>query len=108
VVARRVVDLLPAGRRPDAIGLARVPAAGGTTERIVSGPLVLTAFTAAGGKVAVLASTPLEPAEVFALDGTTLRPLSRQNDEWLSRVKLGAVEPISFKSRTARRSTALW
>ncbi len=81
------------------IGLARVPAAGGTIERIVSGPRVLTAFTAAGGKVAVLASTPLEPAEVFALDGTTLRPLSRQNDEWLSRVKLGAVEPISFKSR---------
>src|SRR5712671_4560605 len=81
------------------IGLARVPAAGGTIERIVSGPRVLTAFTAAGGRVAVLASTPLEPAEVFALDGTTLRPLSRQNDEWLSRVKLGAVEPISFKSR---------
>jgi len=81
------------------IGLARVPAAGGTIERIVSGPRVLSAFTAAGSKVAVLASTPLEPAEVFALDGTTLRPLSRQNDAWLSRVKLGAVEPISFKSR---------
>jgi len=81
------------------IGLARVPAAGGTIERIVSGPRVVSGFTAAGGKVAVLASTPLEPAEVFALDGATLRPLSRQNDEWLSRVKLGAVEPISFKSR---------
>jgi len=81
------------------IGLARVPAAGGTIERIVSGPRVVSGFTAAGGKVAVLASTPLEPAEVFALDGTALRPLSRQNDEWLSRVKLGAVEPISFKSR---------
>src|SRR2546422_7033175 len=53
----------------------------------------------ANGKLAVLASTPLEPAEVFALDGTTLRPLSRQNDAWLSRVRLGPVEPISFKSR---------
>src|SRR5207244_9656823 len=51
------------------------------------------------GKVAVLASAPLERAEVFALDGTTLRPLSRQNDAWLSRVRLGPVEPISFKSR---------
>jgi dipeptidyl aminopeptidase/acylaminoacyl peptidase len=83
-----------------AVGLARVPAAGGAIERLVSGPRVVSAFTAgANGKLAVLASTPLVPAEVFALDDTTLRPLSRQNDEWLSRVKLGGVEPISFKSR---------
>ncbi len=82
------------------VGVARVPAAGGTIERIVSGPRVVSAFTAGEkGKLAVLASTPLVPAEVFALDGATLRSLSRQNDEWLSRVKLGAVEPISFKSR---------
>ncbi len=83
-----------------AIGLARVPAAGGAIDRLVSGPRVVSAFAAgANGKLAVLASTPLAPAEVFALDGTTLRPLSRQNDEWLSRVNLGGVEPISFKSR---------
>src|SRR5437867_3234239 len=82
------------------VGLARLPAAGGAIERLVSGPRVVSAFAAgANGKLAVLASTPLEPAEVFALDGTTLRPLSRQNDAWLSRVRLGAVEPISFKSR---------
>jgi len=82
------------------VGLARVPAAGGAIERLVSGPRVVSGFAAgAGGKVAVLTSTPLAPAEVFALDGTTLRPLSRQNDEWLSRVRLGAVEPIGFKSR---------
>src|SRR6266702_6860778 len=63
------------------VGLARVPAAGGAIERLVSGPRVVSAFAAgATGKLAVLASTPLEPAEVFALDGTTLRPLSRQND----------------------------
>src|SRR5205823_2237396 len=83
-----------------AVGLARVPAAGGAIERLVSGPRVVSAFAAgANGKLAVLASTPLAPAEVFALDGTTLRPLTRQNDGWLSRVKLGSVEPISFKSR---------
>ena len=84
------------------VGLARVPAAGGAIERLVSGSRVVSALAVgANGKLAVLASTPLVPAEVFALDGTTLRPLSRQNDEWLSRVKLGAVEPISFKSRDA-------
>jgi len=83
-----------------AVGLARVPAAGGAIERLVSGPRVVSAFTAgANGKLAVLVSTPLAPAEVFALDGSTLRPLSRQNDEWLARVTLGGVEQITFKSR---------
>ena len=83
-----------------AVGLARIPAAGGAIERLVSGARVVSAFTAgAGGKVAVLASTPLVPDEVFALDGTTLRPLSHQNDEWLARTRLAEVEPITFKSR---------
>src|SRR5439155_14668282 len=77
-----------------AVGLARVPATGGAIERLVSGPRVVSAFAAGpNGKLAVLASTPLVPTEVFALDRTTLRPLSRQNDGWLSRVKLGSVEP---------------
>jgi len=80
--------------------LARVPANGGAVERLVSGPRVVSAFAAGrDGKVAVLASTPIAPAEVFAVEGTTLRPLSHQNAEWLTQVKLGTTEPISFKSR---------
>jgi dipeptidyl aminopeptidase/acylaminoacyl peptidase len=47
----------------------------------------------------VLASIQSAPAEVFALDGSNLRPLSRQNDGWLARVQLASVEEISFKSR---------
>ncbi len=82
------------------VQLARVPASGGAVERLVSGARVVSAFTTGrDGKLAVLASTPLAPPEVFAVDGTTLRPLSHQNDAWLSQVKLGAVEPIGFKSR---------
>jgi dipeptidyl aminopeptidase/acylaminoacyl peptidase len=82
------------------VQLARIPAAGGAVERLVSGPLVVSAFaTGPAGKIAVLASTPLVPPEVFAVEGTTLRPLSHQNDEWLSHVKLGTVEPISFTSK---------
>ena len=83
-----------------AVVLARVAATGGPVERLVAGPRVVSGFTMGpGGKIAVLTSTPLEPAEVFAVDGTGLRPLSRQNGEWLSRIKLGAVEPIGFHSR---------
>jgi dipeptidyl aminopeptidase/acylaminoacyl peptidase len=81
--------------------LARVPAEGGPVERIVAGSRVVSAIaTGPGGRLAVLSSTPDAPAEVFAVeDGRTLRPLSHQNDAWLSGVVLGGVEEISFKSR---------
>ncbi|MGH7545724.1 MAG: alpha/beta hydrolase family protein, partial [Gemmatimonadota bacterium] len=51
------------------------------------------------GRIAVLAGTPEQPAEVFALDGGRLRPLSRQNDEWRAGVRLASVEEIDFRSR---------
>src|SRR3989440_10418030 len=87
-----------------AVQLARIPAAvgGGAIERVIAGARVVTGFSAApGGRVAVTVSTPDAPAEVFALDGggNTLRPLSHQNDAWLTEVKLASTEAITFKSR---------
>lgn len=80
--------------------LARVPAEGGPVERIVSGSRVVSALAMGpGGRMAVLASTPDAPPEVYAVEGGTLRALSHQNDEWLSGVVLSHVEEISFKSR---------
>ncbi len=81
--------------------VAKVAAAGGKVERILGGRRVVSGLTVGpNGRTAVVASTPLEPQELFALetDGS-LRPLSRQNDRWLSEVQLGAVDEISFKSR---------
>src|SRR2546430_15525289 len=87
-----------------AVQLARIPAAGGGSaiERLIAGARVVTGFTTApGGRVAVTVSTPDAPAEVFALDGggNALRPLSHQNDAWLTEVKLAPTESITFKSR---------
>jgi dipeptidyl aminopeptidase/acylaminoacyl peptidase len=85
-----------------ALELARVPAAGGSVERVLAGPRVVSEFSMGPqGKTAVLVATPETPPEVFALDAGTLRPLSRQNDAWLAEVQLGVVEPTSFKSRDA-------
>jgi dipeptidyl aminopeptidase/acylaminoacyl peptidase len=36
---------------------------------------------------------------VFALEGGELRPLSRQNDQWLRTIQLAPTEEISFRSR---------
>lgn len=81
--------------------VASVPARGGAVRRHTQGRRFLRAFTRApGGRVAVLASTPDRPAEVFALEARgRLRPLSRQNDDWLAGVRLAAVDEIDFTSR---------
>ena len=80
--------------------VASVPAGGGQVAQLTRGRgLVSDLSVGPGGRVAVLASTPAKPAEVFAIDGGTLRRLSRQNDDWLAGVRLAPVEEISFKSR---------
>jgi dipeptidyl aminopeptidase/acylaminoacyl peptidase len=80
--------------------LARVSASGGSVERIVAGQRVVGAIDVSpAGKLAFLSSTPNEPAEVFALEGREARRLTHQNDELLSKLKLSALEEVSFKSK---------
>jgi dipeptidyl aminopeptidase/acylaminoacyl peptidase len=47
----------------------------------------------------LLSSHPQEPQEVFAYENNTLRPLARKNEDLLAKLKLGAVDEISFKSK---------
>src|SRR5438445_541473 len=83
-----------------AVQLARVPAAGGAIERVLDGARVVLAFsTGPDGRIAALAATTEAPPEVFAVEQNGLRSLSRQNDAWLGELRLGAVEPVSFRSR---------
>ena len=80
--------------------LGSVPAAGGAVRRIAGGRSVIEDIDQqAKGRLAVLSSDPTHPSEVFALDGTALRRLSRQNDGWLGDVQLAPVEDTVLKSR---------
>jgi dipeptidyl aminopeptidase/acylaminoacyl peptidase len=80
--------------------LASVPARGGAVQTLTQGRRTVSDFsTGPGGKIAVLGSTPGAPPEVFALEGSELRGLSRQNDQWLASIQLAPVEEISFQSR---------
>lgn len=57
--------------------------------------------------VAIL-SHPVRPAEIFVLDGLdghSLRQLSHVNDSWLSELKLGTVEKLSFHCKDTRKYT---
>ncbi len=81
--------------------VARVTAGGGPMECVVTGKQVVSALSLGrDGRIAVLASTPDAPAEVFAVerDGA-LRQLSRHNAAWLAEVELGDTEEITFRSR---------
>jgi dipeptidyl aminopeptidase/acylaminoacyl peptidase len=83
-----------------AIGLARIPAAGGPVERLVTGRSVIAGFSAAKDRIAVQMGTALLPDEIYAVEkGGGTRPLSKQNAGWLAEVRFGAVEETKFKSK---------
>ncbi len=89
------------------VHLAKIQAASGKVERLLTGQRTLADFSLGpGGRIAVLDGTTQQPFEVFALEGTNLRPLSRQNDAFLAQVRLGATEQVSVKSKDGTMVTA--
>lgn len=94
---KSILFLLEDDRNRD---LARIPAAGGKHEILLPGRHDITAFSAnPEGRTAFLSSTCYEPFEVHALEGGKSRRLSHQNDDLLSKLKLGTVEEIRFRSK---------
>ena len=80
--------------------LARVPAAGGAVARFVEGQRALTDFSLGrDGRLVVASSSTTGPTELAAVEGQELRPITRQNAEWLHELRLSPVEPIAVRSR---------
>jgi dipeptidyl aminopeptidase/acylaminoacyl peptidase/tetratricopeptide (TPR) repeat protein len=80
--------------------LARVPAEGGSVERVVEGERdVMTFDVAPGGEIVVLESSVHQPPEISAVAGTSLRRLTRANDDFLKTITLGRVERFQATSR---------
>ena len=86
--------------------LARVPATGGALTRLTTGRRVVRdPVVAKDGRVAVIASTGTTAPEVARCMAPTAarapaarRAISHQNDEWLAKLQLGAVEDFDFTS----------
>lgn len=82
------------------VHLAKVSVAGGKIEPLVTGRRNISTFDIApNGRIALLSSTPQQPNEVFAFDGKEVRPLSHQNQQLLTQLKLATTEEINFKSK---------
>ena len=78
---------------------ARAKLAGGAVERIMTPPIVLSSWNAAGGRSVVLAGGDLKPSEINALENGTLRQLTHQNDALLNELDIAATEEVNFKSK---------
>ena len=79
--------------------LVRFTLDGGATATVVGGRRNVGAFDlAADGRAVVLSATPDRPSEIFAADGDTLRPLSKQNDALFAGLRVARVEETKFKS----------
>ena len=84
-----------------AVWIGRLSAAGGTVEALTTGRRVVSDPSLGGtdGGIAVLASTPGEPAEVYALADGVLRALSHQNDALRDELQLAPVTEFTSKSK---------
>jgi dipeptidyl aminopeptidase/acylaminoacyl peptidase len=79
--------------------LARVPATGGTVERVVAGERSVQGYVLGPrGETVILESTPHRPAEVSVSEGGALRHLTTVNDEFLKGIRLGEVRRIQATS----------
>jgi dipeptidyl aminopeptidase/acylaminoacyl peptidase len=80
--------------------IARVKAAGGEVEKLTSGRRVvgLPSLGSDGG-AAVLASSPTEVPEVYALENGQLRKLTSHNDALAAEWQLSSVEDLTSTSR---------
>ncbi len=72
----------------DGTDLQRLTRAGRTVSQYDIGP---------DGKIVVLSSTSDEPAEIAAIEGGALRPLTRANAALLASVQLSTTEPVRYR-----------
>ena len=77
----------------------RIPVSGGSAERLAAAPIVVQSPTAANGCSAVISGGDSRHAEIYAVQGGSLRQLSHQNDELFKELEIAATEEVGFKSK---------
>ena len=80
--------------------LARISPKGGDIERLVSGRNTVRAFyQGSDNMIAVLASNPHLPSEVFLLNDGKLNQITHSNQALLKNIKLGELAEVRFNSK---------
>jgi dipeptidyl aminopeptidase/acylaminoacyl peptidase len=77
----------------------RIPLSGGSVERLMTPPVVVSSWTTAGNCSAVLSGGDAKATEVYRADGWKLSPLTHQNDALFAALDVPPTEEVSFKSK---------
>lgn len=78
---------------------ARVRLSGGSVERLMAPPIVVSSWTTVNGRSAVLSGGDTKPTEVHAMEGNALRQLTHQGDLLFAELQIAPTEEVSFKSK---------
>lgn len=81
--------------------LVRIHVSDGTADRLVDGRRIVRGFSTVRTvpeKVTLLLATSERPAEVWAMDGTSLRQLSHQNDSLMASLAVAPIDGLTSRS----------
>jgi dipeptidyl aminopeptidase/acylaminoacyl peptidase len=80
--------------------VAKVPMAGGAVEKLTSGRRTVSSISQRpDGALALLAGAASDPADVHVLENGALRRMTRENEGWLSAIRLGTTEDFTCKAK---------
>ncbi|MBK9153774.1 MAG: S9 family peptidase [Chloracidobacterium sp.] len=86
---------------------ARVDLASGKLDRLMAGPVVMSNWDHAGGKVVLLSGGNSQANEVHAFENGGLRQLSRQNDKLFAEINWPVTEEVRFTSKDGTPVSAM-
>jgi dipeptidyl aminopeptidase/acylaminoacyl peptidase len=78
---------------------ARVKVSGGSVERLMTPPIVLSGWTTVNARSAVLSGGDAKPTEVYVMEGSALRQLTHQGDPVFAELQIAPTEEVNFKSK---------
>ncbi len=78
---------------------ARLKVSGGSVERLMAPPIVVSSWTTVNGHSTVLSGGDTKPTEVYAMEGNVLRQITHQGDALLAEIQMAPTEEVSFKSK---------
>ncbi|MGZ8847857.1 MAG: prolyl oligopeptidase family serine peptidase, partial [Pyrinomonadaceae bacterium] len=70
-----------------------------TVTRLLDPPVAVFNLSIAGGRTVLMCGDDNRPGEICAMEGKTLRQITRQNDSLMNELQIGQTEEVSFKSK---------
>jgi dipeptidyl aminopeptidase/acylaminoacyl peptidase len=81
------------------LDLRKISVSGGEVQTVLAGRYTAYDFDVVNGKIAVQYTDPVQPSEIFAVEGNAKRQLSHQNDDWLAKHHLATTKEFKAKSK---------